>query len=285
LELPDGDFVDLDWTPASNQPLVTVFHGLEGSIDSKYAVGIMAAIHRRGWRGVLMHFRGCSGSPNRLARTYHSGDTGDIGYLLDVLSRRARGRQLAAVGFSLGGNALLKYLGERGRRALPVAAAVVSVPFDLDNAARRLEQGFSRFYQWYLLRKMRAKAAAKYGQSEAYPTAGELNGLKTFRAFDDKVTAPVHGFADVDDYYGRCSSRQYLATVTVPTLLLHAADDPFMTSEAIPEPSQLSNSVCLEVSRKGGHVGFVAGNIPGCAHYWLESRIIRFLDGYLGVNR
>lgn len=284
LELPDSDFVDLDWTPDAGGPLVILFHGLEGSSNSRYAAGLMAALHRRGWQAVLMHFRGCSGSLNRLARTYHSGDTGDIGYLIEVITNRYPTRRLAAIGFSLGGNALLKYLGEKTRTTPLAAAATISVPFELDNAARQMERGTSRIYQWYLIRYLRAKTAAKLSQGTGPVTERKLEQLKTFREFDNQVTAPLHGFTDVDDYYSRSSSRQYLASIAIPTLILHSADDPLMTPQAIPEPKELSKHILLEVSRKGGHVGFVAGNVPGCPHYWLESRVIQFLETQLDAN-
>ncbi|MGH8579743.1 MAG: hydrolase [Gammaproteobacteria bacterium] len=272
LELPDGDFLDLDWTPHAPGPLVLVFHGLEGSNHSRYAMRALEVIHRHGWQGAIMYFRGCSGEINRLARSYHSGDTADMRFLFQYLKHRYPERVLAAIGFSLGGNALLKYLGEAGNASLLSSATAVSVPFELDKAARKLEAGSSRIYQWYLLRKLRAKAKAK-----GLASRGELKRLKTFRQFDDRITAPLHGFEGVDDYYRRASCRQYLQGVAIPTLILHAKDDPFLPPEAIPSPEEVSETVHLEISPQGGHVGFVSGKTPLRPHFWLESRILDFL--------
>lgn len=280
LELPDGDFVDLLWSGPAGAPVVIVLHGLEGSVRSRYAAGIMAAIVARGWRGVLMHFRGCSGVPNRLPRSYHSGDTGDIRYLVETLRAREPQTPLAAVGYSLGGNALLKYLGESGDGSRLSAAVAVSVPFDLDNAAQRLERGFSRLYQSHLLASMRRKLRLKFDGRPGPLDLDELPRLRDFRTFDDRVTAPLHGFAGVDDYYTRCSSRRYLRGIRTRTLIVHSSDDPFMTAQAIPRTDELSPSTRLELSTHGGHVGFISGRWPWAARYWLEERIVAFLDDF-----
>jgi hypothetical protein len=281
LELPDGDFVDLDWTEKGSGPIVIVLHGLEGSSDSPYARGLLQAIEHRGWRGVVMHFRGCSGEPNRLARSYHSGDTGDLDFLVATLRRREPRAPLAAVGFSLGGNVLLKWLGKAGSLAPLHAAVAVSVPFVLHGAAERLQQGFSRVYQWQLLRSLRHTVDAKRRHMELPLKSRDLSALKNFRDFDEHITAPLHGFDSADHYYTVSSSRQYLGGITVPTLLLHARDDPFMTEAAIPRLDELSESVTLELSTHGGHVGFVAGIWPWRPRYWLDKRIPEYLARYL----
>lgn len=282
--MPDGDFVDLSWSPGKTGPLVLVLHGLEGSITSPYARGLLAAIHARGWRGVLMHFRGCSGRRNRLDRSYHSGDTGDIAFLVRTLRVRFPGVPLAAAGFSLGGNALLKYLGESGRDAGLDAAAAISVPYVLAAGAARLNSGFSRLYQWHLLRHLRRKVADKFRGREMQAldlSAGQLQQLDNFWKFDHAVTARLHGFRDVHDYYTRSSSRQYLHGIRVPTLLIHARDDPFMTPAAIPAAAELAACVTLELSEQGGHVGFVSGKLPWRPRYWLEERIPAFLGTHI----
>lgn len=281
LELPDGDFIDLDWTKKSSGPIVIVLHGLEGSSDSPYARGLLRAIERRGWRGVVMHFRGCSGEPNRLARSYHSGDTGDLDFLVTTLLRREPHAPLATVGFSLGGNVLLKWLGKAGGVTPLHAAVAVSVPFVLHGASARLQQGFSRLYQWRLLRSLRDSVDAKRRHMELPLKKRDLSTLKNFRDFDEYVTAPLHGFDSADHYYTVSSSRQYLGGITVPTLLLHACDDPFMTESAIPRPDELSESVTLELSPHGGHVGFVGGVWPWRPRYWLDERIPDYLARYL----
>lgn len=278
LELPDGDFIDLDWSEHGRGPIVIVLHGLEGSSASPYARGLMRAIERRGWRGVVMHFRGCSGEPNRLARSYHSGDTGDLAYFVNTLRRRDPRAPLAAVGFSLGGNVLLKWLGKAGA-AVPLRAAVaVSVPYVLSCAADRLNRGFSRLYQWRLLHSLCRTVIEKRRNIQLPLKVRDLSALKSFRDFDEHVTAPLHGFDGADHYYTVASSRQYLKGITVPTLLLHARDDPFMTEATIPRKNELSETVTLEVCSHGGHVGFVTGSWPWRARYWLEERIPAYLD-------
>jgi uncharacterized protein len=281
LELEDGDFVDLCWNTNTDGPIVVVFHGLEGSINSPYANSIMAAIQKRGWRGVFMHFRGCSTEFNRLDRNYHSGDTADIAYLIETLRARHPDVDIFALGYSLGGNALLKYLGESSKSKVLSAAVAVSVPFLLEVGADRLSQGFSRLYQHHLISRLHKKMQAKYQNKPSALSIQDLKTLKTFRLFDDQITAPLHGFRDVDDYYQRCSSRQFLINIRTPTLIIHALDDPFMTPDSIPKESELSEQVCLELSDKGGHVGFVGGKYPFQGDYWLEQRIPEFLQHYL----
>ena len=279
LELPDGDFVDLCLTGKAGGPVVVVFHGLEGCVDSHYVKSVLAAIEKRGWLAVLMHFRGCSSEHNRLARTYHSGDTGDIGFLIDSLHKRFPGVPIAAIGYSLGGNALLKYLGEADRNGQVHAAAAVSVPYVLAEGAKRLNTGFSRLYQRRLIGLLKRKIIGKFSDRDCPLDIGEVPKLNDFFSFDDKITAPLHGFAGVEDYYTRSSSRQYLRSINVPVLLIHARDDPFMTEDVIPAEDELSAYVQLELAQNGGHIGFVSGKAPGYPVYWLEQRIIEFLGG------
>ena len=279
LELPDGDFLDLDWAGDDERgPIVLILHGLEGSSDSHYARGLLATVVRHGWRGVVMHFRGCGGQPNRLARRYYAADTADMAYVADCLRRREPTVPLAAVGYSLGGNALLKWLGT-ARVDLPLRAAVaVSIPFRLDDTARRLQQGFSRLYQLHLLRALKRGYRAKFRhRSDGPVTLAELATIQDFHGFDDRITAPLHGYAGVHDYYTRASCRPDLRHIRIPTLILHALDDPFMRPATAPAASELSPSVRLELSPSGGHVGFIAGPWPWRADYWLERRIPTFL--------
>ncbi len=278
LELPDGDFVDLDWTVGRGKGIVIVLHGLEGCSQSPYARGLLQALQEQGWRAVVMHFRGCSGTPNRLPRSYHSGDTGDLAYLVHTLSTREPRTPLAAVGYSLGGNVLLKWLGETGERARLSAAVAVSVPFSLADAAKRINSGFSRLYQWKLLKSMRQRIAAKLERMPLPLKTSNLSELRSFRQFDDCVTAPLHGFRNADHYYAVASSRQYLRDIAIDTLILHAADDPFMTPAVVPTPSELSARVELELYPRGGHVGFIAGHWPWHPRYWLEQRIPAYLE-------
>ncbi len=282
LELPDGDFIDLDWVGRTQSgPLVLVLHGLEGSIESHYAKGMLQTAMQSGWRGVFMHFRGCSGEPNRLPRSYHSGETGDVKYLAQVLYEREPDLKLAAIGFSLGGNVLLKWLGETKEKNPLKAAIAVSVPFELHKAAARIQQGFSRFYQWYFIKCLRDRLSQKFKISESCIDPAVVHTVRTMYEFDDKVTAPMHGFSGVDEYYSTASCRQYLSLIKVPTLIVHAKDDPFMSEDVIPKPQELSSYVTLELSEAGGHVGFVGGKYPWCPEYWIEKRVPEFFKQYL----
>lgn len=277
LELPDGDFLDLAWLPGGDGPIVIVLHGLTGSIESKYARGLLAQLQALGWRGVLMHFRGASGEPNRLARGYHSGETGDFDFLVKRLRCKYPGTPLAAVGYSLGGNVLVKWLGEQAENSGLKAAVAVSVPFDLSLCAHAINAGLSRIYQARLLQAMRQIAREKFTAIEPPFALPDLDALQDFFAFDDAVTAPLHGFADVHDYYTQASSGQYVHAIKTPTLILHALDDPFMTPAVVPDKASVPAAVRLEVSAHGGHVGFVAADRLGRPSYWLEQRIPAFL--------
>ena len=283
LELPDGDFIDIDWTTGKSGPIIIILHGLEGSIESGYASAIMRQIHLLGYRGALIHFRGCSGEPNRLERSYHSGDTKDF----DLFIRRLRAQEphtsMAAVGYSLGGNALLKWLGEtHDAKDLLTTAVAVSVPFRLDQAAKAMNRGFSKIYQRMLVKRLQESVIKKFAnRPDAEFKPPNVESLNDFYSFDDKVTAPLHGFTGADDYYTRCSSRQFLKDIQVQTLLIHAIDDPFMTPETVPRENELSPSVTLELSPTGGHVGFVSGYFPWKPRYWLEERVAAHLKAKL----
>jgi len=286
FELPDGDFIDLAWSVnglPSDAPLVIFLHGLGGSVNSPYVAGLFQAFKQQGWRAVLMHFRGASHEPNRLLRAYHSGDTADVHCLLTTLAQREPKTKKAIVGVSMGGNVLLKWLGEQGAQSLVDAGVAVSVPFQLRAAADRMNRGFSRVYQTHLLRRLKTVFAAKVVKhvDNLPPSLSNLESLRCFWTFDENVTAPLHGFSNVHAYYREASSRQYLSKIATPTLILHALDDPFMTPEVLPQESELSSSVTLEISAKGGHVGFIGGNVPGNPVYWLDHRIPEFLRDYL----
>jgi len=284
MELPDGDFIDLAWADKEcepGSPLVILLHGLGGNLKSKYVAGLMNACNQSGWRVVLMHFRGASEEANRKPRAYHSGDTLDFDFLLRELDSREPNTLKAAVGISLGGNVLLKWLGEQQKQSLLDTAVAVSVPFELRLVADKMCQGFSKIYQRYLLRKLRqvfSRKTLKHG--EPLPQAlQDYDKWECFWTFDDNVTAPLNGFSSVHDYYRQSSSRKFLADIATPTLIIHAMDDPFMTTAALPGENELSRWVTLELSEKGGHVGFIGGNLPGKPVYWLEKRIPSWLRG------
>jgi predicted alpha/beta-fold hydrolase len=279
-DTPDGDFIDLDWSGAlnagSNQPLLALFHGLEGSSNSHYARALMDAAARRGWRGVVVHFRGCSGELNRLPRAYHSGDSAEIDWILRRLHAQHPGSALFAVGISLGGNALLKWLGEQRDAAAGVVrrAAAISAPLDLHAAADALERGFNMNYTRNFLATMKRKSLAKLHMHAGLFDAERLHAARTLREFDDLVTARLHGFAGVDDYYTRASSKPLLARITVPTLLLNARNDPFLPTQALPAATELSAAVTALFPEDGGHCGFpdARGGLG-----WMPQTVLEFV--------
>lgn len=285
LELDDGDFLDLSWLPEQQQsadtPVVIVLHGLNGGLESKYARGLLRQVAARGGRGVLLHFRGAV-TPNRLPRSYHSGETGDLARVIAHVRARFPQAKLAAVGYSLGANVLLKYLGEQAEAAPLACAVAVSVPFDLAQCAEAMNHGLARVYRAHLLDGMRAVTREKFSQIEAPFALPELHSLHDFHAFDDAITAPLNGFRGADDYYRQCSCGPYLQSVRVPTLIIQAADDPFMGGPGIILPRQaMETTIQLQVSARGGHVGFVAADRCGRPVYWLEQRIPAWLETQL----
>ncbi|MCK9397508.1 MAG: hydrolase [Methylobacter sp.] len=289
LGTPDHDFIDIDYCGTGKQPLVMLIHGLTGSSQSGYIKGLQSALLKQGLRSVALNFRGCSGSPNNRARSYHSGETEDIQFLYQTLRLREPDTPLAVVGFSLGGNVVLKWLGEQGSRLDLFAAVAVSVPLLLGICATKLDKGFSKLYRGNLLNELKAYMHTKLQHLDSIGQAqeavkiralGDLSAIGSFWQYDDRVVAKLHGFNDVHDYYRRSSSRQYLKSITVPTLVIQAIDDPFMTQEVLPGRNEVSPQVQLEFTKHGGHVGFISGSIPFRPEYWLERRIPEFLLGH-----
>jgi predicted alpha/beta-fold hydrolase len=282
--MPDGDFVDVHRLDGkSGAPRLFLLHGLEGTIRSHYVAGFFAEAMRRGWGADLLIFRGCGDEPNQAPRFYHSGDTGDLAVALERVAREHPASPLLLAGVSLGGNVLLKFLGERGSllSGQIVAAATVSVPYDLERGSRHISTGFSRIYDRHFLRTLRQKALTKL---ERYPGLFDKDALaraETLYAFDDAVTAPVHGFANAHDYYSRSSSLRFLDRIARPTLLLSAIDDPFLPSAVLEEVETLAaknSCLTLEFTKHGGHVGFVSGRVPWRAFYYAEWRACEFLE-------
>ncbi len=286
LETPDGDFLDVDLgpEPASGAPVVVVLHGLEGSSRRRYVLSAYRALLDRGVRPVGMNFRGCSGEMNRRARFYHSGETGDLRFVVETLRSRFPDRPVGALGFSLGGNVLLKLLGEEGRRGgeLVDAGAAISVPFDLAAGSRLLEESLmGRLYTHYFLRMLRSKVRRKRADLEGRVDVDEALRTRTLRAFDDVVTAPLHGFRNASEYYDRSSSARFLADVRAPTLLLQSRDDPFLPRRALPLEAMGENPDLHPVlTDRGGHVGFVEGP-PWSPGFWAEEEAARFLAAVL----
>lgn len=287
LETPDGDFLDIDWFGPGAGPIAILLHGLSGSSRSPYIRGMQFALAQRGWRSAAMNFRGCSGAPNHTSRGYHSGETGDFDYVYETLRRRHPDSVIAAAGYSLGANVLLKWLGERGDQTELVAAAAVCAPLRLDLCAGRLDQGASRFYRDQLLRELKEyvrwkqchlESMGHHDEAKKLDDLGDLSPIQSFWEYDSRVVAGLYGFNDARDYYSQSSARQYLRHIRRPTLLIQSRNDPFMTPEVLPEANELSTTVSLEVTEGGGHVGFVSGRAPWCAEYWLEQRIPAFFS-------
>lgn len=290
---PDSDFIDLDWVnvhkladkTASHLPLVVLFHGLEGNSDSHYARALMHAVAARGWLGVVPHFRGCSGTINLAPRFYHSGDATEVGWILQRLhaihcATQSGNRPLYVAGVSLGGNALLRFLGEHSHSAHFIqAAAAISAPLDLTAGGAALSQGFNMVYTRNFLATLKRKCLAKLAQ---YPGLFDRHAMLASRdlyAFDNIVTAPLHGYRDTDDYWLRASSKPILPEIAVRTLVLNAQNDPFLPAHFLPHPHQISSAVHLEQPCEGGHVGFVrasTADMPLLSS--LPERILRFFD-------
>jgi uncharacterized protein len=286
FNLSDGDFIELVWSrsPAyinEKTPIVLVLHGLEGSYDSFYAKRMMNAIHAKGWVALLMQFRGCGQKPNRMAQTYHSGQTEDLSELTDYLSKKFPNNPLYAVGFSLGGNMLAKYLGERKDNSHLSGSVVISAPLDLGLCAKEISQGFSRVYQKYLVEKLRNKTKDKLAlMKERFPltlSAEDFDNIVELTDFDERVTAPINGFESAEQYYRECSANQFLKSIESPTLIIHAKDDPFMSPAVIPSEDMLSEFVEFELANRGGHVGFVSGLNPFKPVFYTEQRAVEFI--------
>lgn len=281
-EAQDGDFVDVDLVDGeAGKPLVVLFHGLEGSSASHYARALMAAVAARGWSGAVPHFRGCSGEPNRAPRFYHSGDAGEVDWIVRRLRARTHG-QLYVAGVSLGGNALLRWLGESQSRAGIVDAAVaVSAPLDLARGGEALSSGLNMVYTRMFLKTLKPKCLAKLAQFPGLFDREALLRARDLYAFDNVVTAPLHGYRDTDDYWNRASAKHVLGDITVPTLVLNARNDPFLPGKYLPHSA--SSAVTLEYPAHGGHVGFAVGHPPGRLD-WLPRRILAFFDAAGGTG-
>ncbi len=277
LHTPDADFIDLAWTEepskAQHKPIFILFHGLEGSFESPYANGLLYAAKKQGWLGVMMHFRGCSGELNRQPHAYHSGETSDPRLFLEMIQQRFPRNNKVAVGISLGGNVLTRYLAKYRHQPLIDAAAIVSAPLDLGACSERIQLGFSKVYQRYLLNSLKQSIHKKL---ELMPRSFSINQqqvskITSIYQFDDLITAPINGFKDAKDYYQQCSGIHILDKITIPTLIVHAKDDPFMTHAVIPkQPLPKNITYCL--TEHGGHVGFIAGTLSQ-PYFWLETAL------------
>jgi hypothetical protein len=274
---PDGDFIDIDFVDGQpGRPFVVMFHGLEGSSDSHYARALMAHVATLGWSGAVPHFRGCSGELNQAPRFYHSGDAGEVDWIVRRLAERKPGAKFYVTGVSLGGNALLRWLGESQHQAEIVdAACAISAPLDLAGGGAALSRGINMIYTRVFLQTLKPKCEQKLRQ---FPGLFDRDGMLRARnlyEFDNVVTAPLHGYRDTDDYWHRASARHVLSDITVPTLVLNAKNDPFLPAHHLPR--QASSCVTLEYPEHGGHVGFAVGGMPGQLN-WLPQRMTAFLE-------
>ncbi|MBT3358043.1 MAG: alpha/beta fold hydrolase [Rhodospirillales bacterium] len=288
IETPDGDFLDLDWHSCNEQQrahrlaprLAIISHGLEGHSQRKYVLGMVAALNRRGWDVLAWNMRGCGGAENRLLASYHSGFTEDLRHVLSHALNRYTDIEVALVGFSIGGNQILKYLGENPGFVPPqvTRAVTISAPCDLTATARVMRRAQNRIYTEYLLRSLRRKV---WNKSERFRNELDVSGLdaiSTFDEFDERYTAPMHGFAGSAEYYRLASCKPFLPAVRVPSLILSAADDPLLAPECFPRAEATANpSLFLETPPHGGHVGFVTFSDGG--EYYAERRTCAFLDG------
>ncbi|MCJ8319705.1 MAG: hydrolase [Colwellia sp.] len=285
IELPDGDFIDLAWThlpdTRNNKPIVVILHGLEGSVNSHYVKGMLATIKQRGWVGVLMHFRGCSGRMNRQAAAYHSGDTRDIAYLGTLLKERYQSCAFFLIGFSLGGNVATRYLAQYPENPF-TATCIVCAPLHLASCSQRINKGFSKVYQKYLVKMLKDSTRLKIKSQLITGICPEkLNKIKTIWDFDQMITAPLNGFKSAGDYYQQASGLTVLQKIKQHCLIIHAADDPFLNHQSIIFKEPLPKHITFEVTTRGGHVGFISGNNPLKPTYWLEQRIPKFIEQHL----
>lgn len=261
---------------------MVIFHGLEGSVRSHYVQGLLGEARRRGWHAAILVFRSCGGELNRGRRFYHSGETGDVRFVIEHMESTFPSVPIVLAGVSLGGNVLLKYLGEEGRRVSSrvLGAAAVSVPYDLARSSRFIDRGFSRVYQTSFIRSLKSKALRKLEQFPDLVSRDRLVAADTMFAFDDCFTAPVHGFRDAEDYYSQSSSISWIGRISINTLLLSAVDDPFLPPPVLEEVRKLAREnphLEVEFPAHGGHVGFVGGSNPFAPVYYLEKRVSEFL--------
>jgi predicted alpha/beta-fold hydrolase len=288
LNTPDGDFVDLHRLLAAgpDAPRLLILHGLEGTIRSHYAQGMIGEAHRRGWAADMLIFRSCGDELNRTRRFYHSGETTDVSFVIDHILAESAEQPLVITGVSLGGNVLLKYLGEKSTdiSLRIVAAAAISVPFDLARSSRHINRGFSRIYQRHFIRSLKRKTVAKLEHFPDLVSRDQLSQIRTMHDFDETLTGPLHGFTGADDYYSRSSSLGWLARISIPTLLFNALDDPFMPAEVLQDVRSVATSnpvLEIDFPRHGGHVGFIAGSNPFRPFYYAERRACDFLANKL----
>lgn len=277
IATPDYDFLDLDWSETVSDKLAILSHGLEGNTGRHYIQGMVRCLNRHEWSALAWNYRSCGSEPNRLLRSYHSGETGDLETVLEHAMSTRRYREIALIGFSLGGNVTLKFLGEQDRGSLISKAVAFSVPCDLASSADKLARASNLLYMKRFLRTLRQKVREKKLLFPDQLDVQSLSRIRTFREFDDAYTAPIHGFKDASEYFARSSSRQFLPHIKIPTLLVNAQNDPFLDRMSFPfEEAQQSKFFYFEAPESGGHTGFISFNPRG--EYWSETRALAFLE-------
>lgn len=274
---PDNDFLDLDWSLKDHSRLVIISHGLEGNTQRTYVKGMVKALNTGGWDVLAWNYRSCSGEPNRKLRSYHNGVTDDLALVVDHARSKNRYRQIALVGFSLGGNLNLLYLGKTKPDPLVQKAVVFSVPCDLKGSSIELKKNFNKIYMKRFLVMLHEKIRAKMKLFPDQINDTGFDKIKDFKGFDDRYTAPIHGFKDAYDYWEKCSSKPHLSRIGIPTLIVNALNDPFLSKSCYPEKEARENShITLCTPSSGGHVGFIALN--GQNRYWSEQVALEFLN-------
>ncbi len=282
IELKDGDQLELRWFQPENAsettPTLVLIHGLEGSVNSHYIQGMLKQAQMLKLRAVVLHLRGSNGRVNRLPESYHAGKTEDLITTLKIVKKRYPIATCIAIGYSLGANMLLKFLGEHPQQSWVDQAIAISPPFDLQASTSFVSKGINRIYERHFIKRLKGSIQKKLEHGILMPINLEaLNKISSFYDFDDQITAPLHGFLSAKDYYTRCSSQYFLPEIATPTLIIHAEDDPIIPKEAIPTPQRFSKHVQLEVHKNGGHIGFISGGYPGNWRYWLDERIAQHL--------
>ena len=282
VNTPDGDFLHIDWVNRDEtSPLVVVLHGLEGSSNSHYAKALMHYVRALGWSGCVVHFRGCSGVPNRLPRAYHSGDSDELEWLIAFLGN-LNFEQIFVAGYSLGGNVLLNWLGksEYKNNNSIIAAASISAPYDLVIAGNRLSTGINKTYGSHFLKTLKTKAIRKIKDHDLNIEIQSIKGCSTLKQFDNCFTAPMHGYTDVNDYWSRASSEPYLSSIKIPTMIIHAENDPFLPGNKLKTLAQNNGNITLNLTIQGGHVGYTHGSFPSRID-WLPNQITKYFKDFL----
>ncbi|MBD3290059.1 alpha/beta fold hydrolase [candidate division KSB1 bacterium] len=281
IETPDEDFLDLDWSRRGNERLAIISHGLEGNSHRAYVVGMAKALNTNGWDVLAWNYRSCSGEPNRLLRSYHNGVTDDLHLVIEHALNSYSYPMIALIGFSMGGNLTLLYLGQQAAavRSALKAAAVFSVPCDLKSSSAELAKFKNRIYMKRFLNMLHQKIKAKMELMPDDINDDDFHHIKNFKDFDDRYTAPIHGFKNAEDYWRKCSSRQFIPSIKIPTLIISAQNDPFLGAECFPtEEAARNDNIRLEIPAHGGHVGFVEFNRQKL--YWSEKRAVQFIEEF-----